>query len=298
MDQPDDGHLSAPPMVGHFHVVDTSKDQRLGFSALFRKMDEFLLSFDAYVMGELAGAEMLREEQESELARVAQGKAQAQTQLDAAQMEQNQLWADLARQKEEDERERQALAALEGSHQDLSRRLATVSEEVAVTEAQYEAQTERLAQKRAELHRARLSTQQDRQRLEQLVGVKIVPHHENLRVFFSHTSVHDPEARASFLLELNDERRYSGTYAFSLLGGGEHDPFGAGECQREADHGLDLCVCVCLSVRHARPKLAPNKLGELSALVNRTRDPWDLIKRMRALFRAQGGGDSAECIRA
>lgn len=192
-------------------VVDTSKG--LGFDALYRKVDEFLLTFDAYLMGELAGAEMLRDEQADEMAAVAQGKSKARAQLESAQVEQDRLWVDLTQQKEEDERERQALSTLEAQHQDIARRLATVQEEVNACEAQYRAKLECLEQKKAELHRARLSTQQGRQRLEQLVGVKIVPQQGNLRVYFTHVNPYDSDSKASFVLEMSEQRGYSGTFS-------------------------------------------------------------------------------------
>lgn len=197
--------------TGQVEAIDTSYS--LEFAPLLRKMDEFLLTYDAFVMGELAGAEMLRDEQAAELGRLARSKAQATEQLDGAKVEQERLWSDMARQKEEDERERQALAALEMAHQDQARRVGTVQGEVRVLEAQRERKLEQLEQKRAELHRARLSTQQDRHRLEELTGVKIVPQHGNLRVAFAHVDVNDAEGRASFVLEMSDERGYSGTWA-------------------------------------------------------------------------------------
>lgn len=263
-------------------VIDTTKG--LGFDALYRKADEFLLTFDAYLMGELAGAEMLRDEQADEMATIAQGKSKARAQLESAQVEQDRLWVDLAHQKEEDERERQALSALEAQHQETIRRLATVQEEVNACEAQYRTKLECLEQKKAELHRARLSTQQDRQRLEQLVGVKIVPQQGNLRVYFTHVNPYDSDSKASFMLDMSDQRVYSGTLI--TISVGSHRSVRSLPISVASAHANVRINLFCL-VRHARPKLPKAKLDELTAQVNRTRDPWNLIKSMRALFRAQ-----------
>ena len=65
----------------------------LDFSAMTNKIENFMVTFNAFISGEIAAAEMLREEHESSVALDKEEIKGMETEVEDAKKEQSGLWA-------------------------------------------------------------------------------------------------------------------------------------------------------------------------------------------------------------
>ncbi|KDN50407.1 hypothetical protein K437DRAFT_255118 [Tilletiaria anomala UBC 951] len=223
----------------------------LDFSVMYAKIDNFMVTFNAFISGELAGTEMLREEHEVGMSLDREEIRSLRSDVEDAQKEQSELWEAIKSQKDADAAERADIGKLKSTQFSLGSRRSNLESELRELERLSESKRRQQDGKRQQLSMQRGRNGGELDRLSAISGINVRPTKvpNQLKISFNLLNPDDFAAESCFVLDLpTSDRSYH--------------------------------------IVHCDPPLERARLEEIAGELSRTRDPYETMKRMRAEFKS------------